>query len=142
MILNSTYTQRKNDEFINSIVGLKFSFFKSLKLKGVGSKRMIIEEVSSNLQQYLNKISDVNYANIELRPNGILVYINKGLNNFTWVVPYFKLHFYKSDGFSIHADGNFIRFKDNKLLKENKSFLQKMMILKEEVNTKHHFENE
>ena len=43
---------------------------------------MIIDEVSNNFSSLLNKVSDLNYGNIELRPNGILVMINKGLENF------------------------------------------------------------
>jgi len=137
MILNSTHTDRNNDELINSIVGSRFSFLKNIKLGGVGSKRMIIEEVSPNLQQYLNLIADINYANIELRPDGILVFINKGLKNYTWVIPYYKLHIYHNNGFSVHAEGKFIRFKNNKLLKENKSFLNKIIAFKAENNEKY-----
>lgn len=137
MILDSTYTDKKNDELINSIVGSKFSLWDSIKLKGIGSKRMIIEEVSPNIKQYLNLVSDINYSNIELRPDGILLHINKGLKNFTWIIPYYKLHIYRTNGFSIHAEGKFIRFKNNKLLKENKSFLDKLIGFKVENNEKY-----
>ena len=137
MVINTTYKDKKNEELINSIVGNKFSFLKNIKLKGIGSKRMIIEEVSPNLRQYLNLVADINYANIELRPDGILIHINKGLKNFSWAIPYYQLHVYKTNGFSIHAEGKFIRFKNNKLLKENKSFLQKMLNIKEEINKKY-----
>ena len=137
MILNSTHTNNKDKELINSIVGSRFSVFKNIMLRGIGSKRMIIEEVSPNLQQYLNLVSDINYANIELRPDGILVFINKGLKNFTWIIPYYKLHLYKTESFSIHAEGKFICFKNNKLLEENQHFLDKMIDLKQESNKKH-----
>ena len=72
-------------------------------MKGIGSKRMIIDNVSINLKQYMNSVSDVNYANIELRTGGILIYINKGLQNFTWAIPYYQLVIYKSNGASIHS---------------------------------------
>ena len=137
MIINTTHTDKTNDELINSIVGNRYSLFQNLKLGGIGSKRMIIEQVSPNLQEYLNLVADINYANIELRPDGILVFINKGLKNYTWIIPYYRLHFYKTDGFSIHANGKFIKFKQNKLLKENSSFIKKMMNIKEENNQKY-----
>ena len=130
MLFNTTHTNNEAKEFINDCLGLPFSFFQSLKMGGIGSKRMIIEEVSNNLSSLLNKVSDINYGNIELRPNGILVMINKGLENYTWAIPYRQLVIYKTYGLSIHSQGKFIRFRNNKTFRENKNFLKKMIRLK------------
>ena len=137
MLFNTTHTNSETKELINDFLGLPFSFFQSIKMGGVGSKRMIIDEVSNNFNSLMNKVSDLNYGNIELRPNGILIMINKGLENFTWVIPYRKLVIYKTYGLSIHADGKFIRFRDNKTYKENKSFFEKMIRLKAESHEKY-----
>jgi hypothetical protein len=83
-----------------------------------------------NIVDYTNKISDVNYANIELRPEGIIVLLNKGLNNYNWVIPFRQLVIYKTDRLSIHAQGKYICFKNNMLYKENKKFIAKMIDLK------------
>ncbi len=72
MVLETTYYSKENKELINDLVGKPFCLLQSLKMKGVGSKRMIVDEVSPNMASILNPISDINYANIELRPNGIL----------------------------------------------------------------------
>ncbi|GAA4301036.1 hypothetical protein [Aestuariibaculum suncheonense] len=122
---------------INDLVGKPFSFWTSLKLKGIGSKRMIIEDTSPNFDSILNQVSDLNYANIELRPQGILVHITKGLNRFVWVIPYFKLSIYKTNGLSIHANGSFIRFRKSKTFNENRAFFNKLLNLKLEF-TKHY----
>jgi hypothetical protein len=98
-----------------------------LKLGGVGSKRMIIEEVSPNMASMLNQVSDVNYANIEIRRKGILIMINKGLKNFTWIIPYYQLVIFKVNGSSLHAQGRFIRFRNNITFKENKKFFDKLL---------------
>lgn len=103
MIIDSTYTNKKHKVLLNDFVGRSFSFFERLKMNGIGSKRMIINDVSPNLQPYLNRIADVNYANIELRYKGILIHINKGLKNFIWAIPYYQLVIYKTNGSSIHA---------------------------------------
>ena len=79
------------------------------------------------MQQYLNKIEDVNYANIELRPIGILIRINKALKTFTWVIPYYQLVIYKTNGSSIHAQGRFIHFRNNITFKDNKAFFDKLL---------------
>lgn len=140
MILDSTYTNKDNKSLITDLVGKPFSFLEALKMKGVGSKRMIIEHVSPNLNQYLNKVSDINYANIELRTGGILIYINKGLKNFTWGIPYYQLVIYKTNGASIHAQGRFVHFKNNKTFKENKSFFSKMLDEKIKYDLQYNFQ--
>ena len=127
MILNTTLSNKENDQIINDLVGNSFSFLQKVKMKGVGSKRMIIEQVSPNMSSMLNKVADINYANIELRPKGILILINQGLKNFTWVIPYYQLVIYKTNGASIHAQGRFVNFRNNKTFKENKSFFNKML---------------
>ncbi|MDG5493150.1 hypothetical protein [Psychroserpens sp. SPM9] len=127
MILNSTHTQKEHKPIIADLIGKPYSFFEALKMRGVGSKRMIIEQVSPNMEPYLNTVSDINYANIEMRPNGILIFINKGLKNYTWVIPYYQLVLYKTNGTSIHAQGKFIHFSNTKTFKENTAFFKKLM---------------
>jgi hypothetical protein len=130
MILDTTYSNKQNKQLIDDLVGKKYSLFESFKMKGIGSKRMIVDDVSPNFKQYVNSVPDTTYANLELRPNGILVRINKGLKNFTWVVPFYHLVIYKSNGNSIHAQGKYIHFKNNISFKENKSFFDKLFNLK------------
>lgn len=136
MLFNTTHTNNEAKELINDCLGLPFTFLQSIKIGGIGSKRMMIEEVSNNLDNLLNKVSDINYGNIELRPNGILVRINKGLENYTWAIPYRQLVIYKAYGLSIHAEGKFIRFRNNRTFKENRNFFKKMIRLKTESQEK------
>ena len=78
LVLDTTYSDKEHKKIINDLIGKPYSFLESLRMGGVGSKRMIIDEVSPNLQPLLNTVADVNYGNIEMRSDGILVYINKG----------------------------------------------------------------
>ena len=112
---------------IADLVGGSFSLVQKLKMKGIGSRRMIIDEVSPNMQTIMNRVSDINYANIELRPKGVLVMINQGLKNFTWIIPYYQLVIYKVNGSSLHAQGRFIHFRNSKTFKENKKFFDKLL---------------
>jgi len=130
MILSTTHTNKEAKELTNDLLGFPFSFYQSLKMGGIGSKRMIVEETSQNIADYTNKVSDVTYANIELRPEGIIVLLNKGLNNYTWVIHFRQLVIYKTDRLSIHSQGKYICFKNNMLYKENKKFITKMIDLK------------
>jgi len=140
MILNTTHNSKENDESINNLVGKSFKFRARLKLKGIGSKRMVIDNVSPNFYKYLNRIADINYSSIELRPKGILVYINKGLQNFTWAIPYYQLVIYKTNGSSIHGQGSFVHFKNNRMFKENKTFFDKLLNEKIKFDEQYNFQ--
>ena len=142
MIYNTTNKNKEAEAIFNDLLGKPYSFFEAIKLGGIGSKRMIIEEVSSGFLKIMNAISDINYANIEVREKGILVHINKGLQNYSWAIPFYQLHTYKTSGFSIHAHGNFVRFKNDKLFKENKKFIDKIILLKIENDKKYDFYEE
>lgn len=140
MVFNTTHSNKENKELINDLVGKSFGFLESFKLKGIGSKRMVVDNVSPNLKQYLNTISDINYGNIELRPKGILIHITKGLQNFTWAIPYYQLVIYRTNGSSIHAQGRFIHFKNNKMFKANKLFFNKLLNEKIKFDEQYHFQ--
>ena len=139
MIYNTTHRNKEATSIFNDLLGKQFSFLQSIKIGGSGSKRMIIEEVGVGFKKYMNTVSDINYGNIELRKQGIIVHINKGLQTFSWAIPFYQLHTYKTSGFSIHAHGNFVRFKNNKLLKENRKFIDKIIELKIEHDKKYDF---
>lgn len=139
MIYNTTHANKDAEVTITDLVGESYSFIEAIKMKGVGSKRMVIEDVSPGFKSILNSVSDINYGNIEIRKKGIIVHITKGLKNYSWALPFYQLHIYKTDGYSIHGQGNFVRFKVNKLLKENKKFLDKLLDLKIENEANYSF---
>ena len=92
VILDTTYNDKSNDQLINDLVGKPFSFIEAFKMKGVGSKRMIIDDASPNFKPYLNTISDSNYAkeligweaqyNLEEMCCDSWNYLHKNKNNF------------------------------------------------------------
>ena len=126
MIFNSTYTDKKKELEVEKLIGKKYSLFSSIKFNGVGSKRLIIEETSPKFKKIIIQKNDLIYSNIELRYRGIIVYIAEGLNRFSWVIPYYKLVIYKTPNYSIHSDGNFIRFSNDLNFKENLKFFKKL----------------
>lgn len=130
MLLNTTYKNEENEVIIDDLVGKPFSLRKKLLMGGVGSGRMIIDEASPKLEMTLINGPDLNYANIELRPKGILIRITRRLDNFTWVIPYYHLHIYKTTGLSVHGQGQFLHFRSNQLLYKNKPFFKKLSALK------------
>ena len=51
MILSTTHTNKEAKELTNDLLGFPFSFYQSLKMGGIGSKRMIVEETSQNMKE-------------------------------------------------------------------------------------------
>ncbi len=130
MLLNTTHKNDEHELIMRELVGKAFSIRKKLKLRGVGSGRMVIDEASPKLERTLLNGPDLNYANIELRPKGILVRITRRLDNFTWIIPYYQLHIYKTEGLSVHGQGQFLHFRENQMLQNNKPFFKKLSNLK------------
>ena len=131
-LYNITYKNKETEKEINVEMGKPFGLIEKLKLGGIGSRRMIIENFSEDIKNLALKVSGIQYANIELRPNGIIVHINQGIYTHAWTIPYFRLSIFNGDFFTIHGGGSHIQFNKEKSWKENKEFLQKIVKLKSE----------
>ena len=127
MIFNSTYTDKEKELEVEKLIGKKYGLISSIRLNGVGSKRLIVQETSQNLKKIIIQKSDLIYSNIEIRSGGVIVYLADGLNRYSWVIPYYKLVIYKTPNYSIHSDGNFIRFSNDLNIKENLKFFKKLI---------------
>ena len=127
MIYNSTYTDIEKDIETDNLVGKKYNLIKSIRLRGIGSKRLIVEELGINFKKLIQQKNDIIYSNIELRKKGIIVYVVDGQKRFTWVIPYYKLVIYKTPSFSIHSNGNFIRYSNKLNYKQNLVFFKKVL---------------
>ena len=110
MIFNTTHTNKEYDAESKLITGNKYSFLESIKLGGIGSGRLFINSISEKINLGKLSFSEINYGNIELRKKGIIVHFTNKLERFSWIIPYYKLAFYNTDYFSIHSEGNFIKF--------------------------------
>ena len=132
MIFNTTYNNQEYIELSNQLLGRSFSLLDKIKMNGVGSGRLMIAELSEKLKPKQKQFSEIDYGNIEMRPNGILVHFSNRLERFSWCIPYYKMVVYNSSHFSIHSEGSFIKFKKNKNYLESKKFIDKMIDFKNE----------
>ena len=126
MVFDTTYKNKDYNQQSTSLVGKPFSFIEKIRQGGIGSGRLIINSKSPKLDLGKLKFEEIDYGNIELRPKGIVVHYTRGLERFSWVIPYYRLVIYNSQFFSIHANGNFIQFLKNKNYRDNKKFIDKM----------------
>ena len=133
MLFNTTYTNKDFIKESGHTVGKPFSFLEKLRIGSIGSSRLVIEEFSAKLTPKNRIPSETNYANIELRPKGIIVHFTNRLERYSWVIPYYRLVIYHTETFSVHAAGDFIKCKRNKNYNDNKKFIDKMISLKNEA---------
>lgn len=139
MIYNSTYNDIEKEIETNNLVGKKYNLIKSIRLGGIGSKRLIVEDLGVNFKKLIQQKTDLIYSNVELRDKGIIVYVVDGQKRFTWVIPFYKLVIYKSPTFSIHSDGNFIRYSNKLNHKQNLLFFKKILDHKYNFNKQNNF---
>ena len=113
MLVNTSYNDKKVNQEIDTLVGTPFSFFERIKMSGVGSPQMRIRTASKEILSLLNKNTNRNVANIELRPKGIIVRFNSRLENYALVIPYFKLSLFKGkkDSSAVFCDQHKITFE-------------------------------
>ncbi|MDC0008156.1 hypothetical protein OAE12_00430 [bacterium] len=130
MVFNTTHNNEDYKLESTSLVGTKFTLLQRVKQGGIGSGRFIINKTSDKLNLGKLKFSEIDYGNIELRPKGIIVHYTKKLERFSWIIPYYRLVIYNAQSFSIHANGNFIKFLKNKNYRENKKFVDRMVQLR------------
>lgn len=130
MLFNTSHTNKEYLKKSSYILGESFSLFEKIKAGGIGSGRLIIEKISPKLQTKSIQTLSINYANIELRPKGIIIPFTNKLDRYSWIIPYYRLAIYSNQIFSIHSNGSFIQFKKNKNYLENKKFINKMIDFK------------
>ena len=139
MIYNSTYNDIEKEIETNNLVGKKYNLIKSIRLGGIGSKRLIVEDLGVNFKKLIQQKTDLIYSNVELRDKGIIVYVVDGQKRFTWVIPFYRLVIYKSPTFSIHSDGNFIRYSNKLNHKQNLLFFKKILDHKYNFNKQNNY---
>lgn len=127
MVFDTTHPNEDFERYTNTNIGPAFSLIERLKMGRIGSRRMVIQSYSAEFWPLKSKFQDLLYGNIELRPQGIIVYAVNGGKRMGWIIPYRELIIFDSDCFSLHAQGLVIKFEKNRYYKENKSFIRMMM---------------
>lgn len=130
MIFDITYFDTQTKITVNKTLGKSFSFFERIRLNGIGSSRMIISSVSPKIAEYLGDNSNLDYANIELRPKGVIVHFRYKMREYIWLIPYHQLQIFQTKTWSVHAQGEFIKFRPDSVLPKNKKFIRKLLSLK------------
>lgn len=130
MIKNLSYNSKKINTVLLELVGRPFSFIERLKLGGIGSNKLVIADASKEIVELLRLDNNVNYCNIEIRKNGLIIRFRSLLETYGLIIPYYKLIIYKGESniYSLYKDTNYIKFfVDNK---STSLFMKKIIRLK------------
>ncbi len=123
----TTHSSKKNKAAINDLVGKSYSFWDRIKMGGIGSPRLMVEQVSLQLDMVINEKTLVNYATIELRPKGIIMHFVKGIQSFAWAIPYYRLSIFTGDQITIHGEGQFAKLRRDKQSQSIHDFIVKVI---------------
>jgi len=130
MIKNLSYNSKKINTLLSELVGRPFSFIERLKLGGIGSNKLLIADASKEIVELLRLDNNINYCNIEIRKNGLIIRFRSLLETYGLIIPYYKLIIYKGESniYSLYKDTNYIKFfADNK---STSLFMKKIIRLK------------
>ena len=130
MIKNLSYNSKKNRTILFEIVGRPLSLIERIRLKGIGSNKLIIIDASKEIVELLRLDNNINYCNIEIRTNGIIIRFRSLLETYGLIIPYYKLVIYKGESniYSFYKDKYYIKFMaDNK---KTSFFVKKIVGLK------------
>ena len=130
MIKNLSYNSKKNRTKLFEIVGRPFSLIERIRLRGIGSGKLIIIDASEEIVQLLRLDNNMNYCNIELRTNGIIIRFRSLLETYGLIIPYYKLVIYKGESniYSFYKEKYYIKFMANN--KKASLFVKKIVGLK------------
>ena len=118
------------------LVGGPFSFLERLKLRGIGSSKLVITDASKEIIELLRLDNNINYCNIEIRKNGVIIRFRSLLETYGLVIPFYKLIIFKGESniYSFYKDKHYIKFLvDNK---NTNIFVKKIIRLKTEYQKK------
>ena len=127
MIYDTSYPDKEVIAEINQQIGKPFSMIERFKLNGIGSARMIMDQVSEDIYGKLSFDNGAQYASIELRPKGIIVHFKRNTEHFSWVIPYYRLSVYQPHHISLYENNTFMKFKSETLDKRRLDFIKKIV---------------
>ena len=136
MIKNLSYNSKKNKKLLLENVGRPLSFMERLKLRGIGSNKLVITDASKEIVDLLRLDNNINYCNIEIRKNGIIIRFRSLLETYGLIIPYYKLVIYKGESkiYSFYKDKYYVKFfVDNE---STTLFIKKIIRLKTDYKNK------
>ncbi|MDN3724865.1 hypothetical protein QRD02_10760 [Aequorivita sp. SDUM287046] len=135
MLLHVSYNDKETTRKIDAELGKPFTIKERLKMRGIGSPKLILTEASAQISNLMNLDNNRNLCNIEMRPKGIILGFRSNLNSYALIIPYYKLVIYKgqAEEYSIYKDDYFVKIEAKVKDKSVHNFMKKLMEAKNTV---------
>lgn len=128
MIFDITYTNRRTESEIKKLVGRPFGFLERIKMKGIGTSKMIITSASSEIIDLLANSAGTDYCHLEMRKQGLIVGFMSQRRVYAWAIPYYKLILYSQSGnLTIFDDEHNIKLKPSFNSNLDRKFIIKIL---------------
>lgn len=137
MLFDTSINDKETKRKINQLVGKPFNLIDMFRMGTIGSSRMEIVEHSRLFVNVMSWKKQRVFANIGMRPQGIVVIINVRLSNYTWVIPYHYLSLFKTDLLVIHGQGEYLKLKIHS--DQNKKLIAKILHEKNQLETSQNY---
>lgn len=139
MLVNLSGLNPEVKDKIDAEVGKPFDLEKRKELGGIDSGKLIINSCSIDIYNLIILDPGIKTCNVEIRPDGIIVRFQVGLDSYALVIPYYKLKVYKGKAreYSIYKDQYFIKVEADR--QEVHDFMKKIRNCKAEHWTSSNF---
>jgi hypothetical protein len=129
VLLDLTYNSKEINKKIDQIVGVAFGLFSKSRWQGIGSERLIITSATGQLAELFGGRYVQHFANIEMRPSGIIIRIRYRLEVYGVIIPYHKLTLFKNNPgeVNVYTDGMKMTLKNYQGRSINQRFIQKLI---------------
>lgn len=140
MVFDLTYDNRQANLEIDKLIGKPFGVFNIKRWSGIGSERLIVKSAEGKLGDIFKENFRQNFANIEIRPKGILIRVRYRLEVFAVAIPFGQLSVFKTDPnyFSLFGGTEKITLTNYQGRSFDQKFLNKILAAKAEYYQEHH----
>lgn len=134
MLFDTSIKDKEIKQSIEDAVGRAYNII-DVMFRGVGNigcSRMEVAAHSKLFNAIMQKRKQAVFANIALRPKGLIVVLSIRTSNYSWVIPYHYLSVFKTRELVIHGQGEYLKLKLQG--DQNKKFIAKILQLQEAYN--------
>lgn len=140
MVYDLTYDNRQANIEIQKLIGKPFGLFDKKRWSGIGSERLVVKSAEGKIGEIFELNFRQNFANIEIRPKGILIRIRYRLEVFAVAIPFGMLSVFKTDAnyFSLFGGSEKITLANYQGRTLNQKFINKIIAAKAAYYEEHH----
>lgn len=139
MLRNISYNNKDIIKEINEHVGRPYGLMQRVRMKGVGSRRMMITDASEDIMELLALDNNMNFCNMELRPDGIILRFRSLLETYGLVINFHQLNvFQNGKQLSIYGPEHYVKVVPAHGQGIDKKFILKILDSKARISTLSH----